>query len=187
MPLGFDPGGIFLSETRYSGERTPIPAPHCELMIAAVCLALLYLASALLAWIDLRRGIIPNWINLSIAIIGLARAAILDGWTAALGAGCEGVVIGAIVFLLRRLYFKFRKFHGLGLGDVKLLAASGIWIGAAGVPVQLLVASLAALAAAGVMQLAGRTMTRQTSLPFGPFLALGLLLTLALLRQGWIN
>ncbi|MGB6397109.1 MAG: A24 family peptidase [Bradyrhizobium sp.] len=156
-------------------------------MIAAICLALLYLASALLAWIDLRRGIIPNWVNLAIAVIGLARAAILDGWTAALGAGCEGVVIGAIVFLLRQLYFKFRKFHGLGLGDVKLLAASGVWIGVAGVPVQLLIASLAALAAAGVMQLAGRTMTRQTSLPFGPFLALGLLFALALLQQGWIN
>jgi leader peptidase (prepilin peptidase)/N-methyltransferase len=156
-------------------------------MIAATCLVLLYLASALLAWFDLRRGIIPNWVNLAIAVIGLARAVLLDGWAAALGAGCEGVVIGAVVWLLRRLYFRFRKFHGLGLGDVKLLAASGIWIGAAGVPVQLLIASLAALAAAGVMQLAGRTMTRQTSLPFGPFLALGLLLTLALLRQGWSN
>ena len=187
MPLGFDPGGIFSSETLYSGERTPIPAPHCELMIAAICLALLYLASALLAWFDLRRGIIPNWVNLAIAVVGLARAATLDGWTAALGAACEGAVIGAIVWLLRRLYFKLRKFHGLGLGDVKLLAASGIWIGVAGVPVQLLVASLAALAAAGVMQLAGQTLTRQTSLPFGPFLALGLLVALALQQHGWIN
>jgi leader peptidase (prepilin peptidase)/N-methyltransferase len=156
-------------------------------MIAAACLTLLYLASALLAWIDLRRGIVPDWLNLAIAVIGLARAVILDSWSAALGAGCEGIVIGAIVWLLRRLYFMFRKFQGLGLGDVKLLAASGIWVGVAGVPVQLLVASLTALAAAGVMQLAGRTMTRQTSLPFGPFLALGLLVTLALQSSGWIG
>jgi leader peptidase (prepilin peptidase) / N-methyltransferase len=156
-------------------------------MIATACFALLCLASGLLAWIDLRRGIIPDWLNLAIAVIGLARAVILDDWAAALGAGCEGIVIGAIVWLLRRLYFMFRKFQGLGLGDVKLLAASGIWIGIAGVPVQLLVASLTALAAAGVMQLAGRTMTRQTSLPFGPFLALGLLVTLALQSSGWIG
>jgi leader peptidase (prepilin peptidase) / N-methyltransferase len=156
-------------------------------MIAAVCLALLYLASGLLAWFDLRRGIIPDWLNLAIAVIGLARAVILDGWAAALGAGCGGIVIGAIVWLLRRLYFMFRKFQGLGLGDVKLLAASAIWIGVAGVPVQLLVASLTALAAAGAMQLAGRTMTRQTPLPFGPFLALGLLVTLALQSSGWIG
>jgi leader peptidase (prepilin peptidase) / N-methyltransferase len=156
-------------------------------VIAAACFALLCLASGLLAWIDLRRGVIPDWLNLAIAVIGLARAVILDGWAAALSAGCEGIVIGAIVWLLRRLYFMFRKFQGLGLGDVKLLAASGIWIGVAGVPVQLLVASLTALAAAGVMQLAGRTMTRQTSLPFGPLLAFGLLVALALQQGGRIS
>lgn len=156
-------------------------------MIAAALLALLCLASALLAWIDLRRGIIPDWVNLTIAVLGLARAIILDSWAAALSAGCEGLVIGAIVWLLRRLYFTFRKFQGLGLGDVKLLAASGVWIGIAGVPVQLLVASMAALAAASVMQLAGRTMTRQTSIPFGPYLALGLLAALALQQTAWIG
>lgn len=157
-------------------------------MIAAIFLTLLCLSSALLAWIDLRRGIIPDWLNLVIAVVGLARAVIFDGWAAAVSAGCEGIIIGAIVWLLRRLYFMFRKFQGLGLGDVKLLAASGTWIGVAGVPVQLLVASLTALAAAGVMQLAGRTMTRQTSLPFGPFLALGLLwVTLALQQTGLIS
>ncbi|HEV2977019.1 MAG TPA: A24 family peptidase [Casimicrobiaceae bacterium] len=156
-------------------------------MIAASCLALLYLATALLAWIDLRRGIIPDWLNLAIAIVGLARAAVLDGWAAALSAGCEGIIIGVIVWLLRQLYFMFRKFQGLGLGDVKLLAASGVWIGIAGVPLQLLVASLTALAAAGVVQLTGRSMTRQTTMPFGPFLALGLLVTLALQQGGWIS
>ena len=156
-------------------------------MIAASCLALLYLATALLAWIDLRRGIIPDWLNLAIAVVGLARAAVFDGWAAALSAGCEGIIIGVIVWLLRQLYFIFRKFQGLGLGDVKLLAASGVWIGIAGVPVQLLVASLTALAAAGVVQLTGRSMTRQTTIPFGPFLALGLLVTLALQQGGWIS
>jgi leader peptidase (prepilin peptidase)/N-methyltransferase len=156
-------------------------------MIASISLALLALASLVLAWIDLRRGIIPDWLNLMIAVVGLARAVMLDGWAAALGAGCEGIVVGVIVWLLRQLYFMLRKFQGFGLGDVKLLAASGIWIGIAGVPLQLLVASLTALAAAGVMQLAGRSMTRQTAMPFGPFLALGLLVTLALQQGGWIG
>jgi leader peptidase (prepilin peptidase)/N-methyltransferase len=112
---------------------------------------------------------------------------LLGGWEAAFGVGCEGIAVGAIAWLLRRLYFMFRKYQGLGLGDVKLLAASGVWIGLAGVPVQLLVGSLAALAAAGGLHLAGRTMTRQTSLPFGPFLALGLLVTLILQQTGLIG
>jgi leader peptidase (prepilin peptidase)/N-methyltransferase len=156
-------------------------------MIAATSLALIYLASARLAWIDLRRGIIPDWLNLAIAVIGLAKAVLLDGWAAGLSAGCEGIVIGAIVWLLRRLYFMFRKFQGLGLGDVKLLAASGIWVGIAGVPIQLLIASVTALAAAGVMHVAGRTVTRLTPLPFGPFLALGLVATVSLQHGGWIG
>jgi len=40
---------------------------------------------------------------------------------------------------------------------------------------QLLIASLTALAATGMLRLAGQDMTRQTSLPFGPFLVVGLL------------
>lgn len=144
-------------------------------MIAAIFFALLCVASALLALIDLRRGIIPNWLNLAIAVAGLARAALLEGFTATLAAGLEGLAVGAIVWLLRRLYFMLRKFDGLGLGDVKLLAASGIWIGITGVPVQLLVASLSALTVAALLRLTGRIVTAKTSLPFGPFLVLGLL------------
>lgn len=155
-------------------------------MISATFPTLLCLACILLAWTDLRWGLIPDWLNLAIAAIGLARAGLLDGWEAALTAGIEGLVVGAIIWLLRQLYFLYRKFQGLGLGDVKLLAASAVWIGFAGVPLQLLVGSLAALAAAGMLHVAGRTMTRQTSLPFGPFLAAGLLATLALQQNAWL-
>jgi leader peptidase (prepilin peptidase)/N-methyltransferase len=154
-------------------------------MIAVAFLVLLALASLLLAWIDLRHGIIPDWLNLAIAGLGLVRIAVLDDWTLALGAAAQGILTGAIVWLLRWLYFRLRQRQGLGLGDVKLLAAAAIWVGIAGIPMLLLVASLAALVAAGVLHLAGEKMTRQTALPFGPFLALGLLTTLALQQTGW--
>ena len=156
-------------------------------MTTVLFLVLLALASLLLAWIDLRRGIIPDWLNLAIAILGLARIAIPDGWALALGAALEGVLTGAIVWLLRWLYYRLRQRQGLGLGDVKLLAAAAVWVGIAGIPMLLLVASLAALAAAGVLHLTGEKMTRQTALPFGPFLALGLLTTLTLQQTGWMG
>jgi leader peptidase (prepilin peptidase)/N-methyltransferase len=155
-------------------------------MIAAALLALLALASFALAWIDFRCGIIPNWLNLVIVLAGLARAWLLDGWDAALAAVVDGLMIGATVFVLRWLYFRFRGHHGLGLGDVKLLAASAVWIGVAGIPIQLLVGSITALIAAVTLHVTGRTITRHTALPFGPFLALGLLATLAMRQQGWI-
>jgi leader peptidase (prepilin peptidase)/N-methyltransferase len=139
----------------------------------------LCLFGGLLALIDIRHGIIPDWLNLSIAGLGLAKVVIAGGSVAGIEAVCEGAAIGLIFWLLRRLYFGLRKIQGLGLGDVKFLAAAGIWIGVAGLPILLLIAALTALAAAGTMQLAGRDMTRRTSVPFGPFLAIGLLLALA--------
>jgi leader peptidase (prepilin peptidase) / N-methyltransferase len=140
--------------------------------------ATLCVLGAVLAWIDIRDGIIPDWLNLSVAGLGLAKIVIVGSLTAGIEATGEGAAIGLIFWLLRRLYFGWRKIQGLGLGDVKFLAAAGIWIGIAGLPMLLLSAALTALAVAGVMQLAGRDMTRRTSLPFGPFLTIGLLLAL---------
>jgi leader peptidase (prepilin peptidase) / N-methyltransferase len=154
-------------------------------MIAVTLLALLALAGLALAWIDFRWGIIPDWLNLLIAGAGLAWAWLSESWDGVVAPLIEGLIIGAGVFAFRWLYFRLRGQHGLGLGDVKLLAASAIWIGVTGIPVQLLVASITALIAALALHITGRTMTRQTALPFGPFLALGLLATLALQLQGW--
>jgi leader peptidase (prepilin peptidase)/N-methyltransferase len=156
-------------------------------MIATASLILLGLACVWLAWTDLRDGIIPDWLNLLVAATGVVRMVALAGWAPAVAALCEGVVIGAVVWLLRWLYFRWRTFHGLGLGDVKLLAASAVWIGVSGAPMQLLIASITALAAAGVVRLSRRTMTRQTALPFGPFLALGLLAVILLQQRGLID
>lgn len=155
-------------------------------MIVLLCVTLLGVASLLLAWIDFRQGIIPDWLNLAIVILGVIRAAMLGGWPLAAEYIVGGAIIGAVVWLLRQLYFTVRKVQGLGLGDVKLLAASALWIGVSGIPMQILVASVTALVAAAVLHVTGRTMTRQSALPFGPFLALGLLSVLAIQQSGWL-
>lgn len=74
---------------------------------------------AVLAWIDIRDGIIPDWLNLTIAALGLIRIVMSADLAAALGALGEGVIIGGVFWLLRRLYFSYRGIQGLGLGDVK--------------------------------------------------------------------
>ncbi|MGF6427743.1 MULTISPECIES: prepilin peptidase [Bradyrhizobium] len=136
------------------------------------------------ALIDLRHGIIPNWLNLAIAALGLANVVVTEGTMAAFTAMGIAVLVGVLFLLLQRVYFALRQVDGLGLGDVKFLAAAAIWVGATGIPTLLLIAALAALVVAGGLQLAGHEMKRQTSIPFGPFLALGLLLTPAL--QSWL-
>jgi leader peptidase (prepilin peptidase)/N-methyltransferase len=153
-------------------------------MLIGASFGLLCLLSAVLAWIDIRQGIIPDWLNFAIAGLGLSKASVVGGSLGALEAVCEGAAIGAAFWLLRRLYFSFRKIQGLGLGDVKFLAAAGIWVGVVGLPMLVMTAALTALVCAGAMQLTGRQLTAQTSMSFGPFLAIGLLLTLSL-QQHW--
>ena len=153
-------------------------------MLIGVSFGLLCLLSAVLAWIDIRQGIIPDWLNSAIAGLGLSKTLVVGGPLGGLEAVCEGAAIGAVFWLLRRLYFSYRQIQGLGLGDVKFLAAAGIWVGVVGLPMLVMTAALTALACAGTMQLTGRQLTARTSMSFGPFLAIGLLLTLSL-QQRW--
>lgn len=58
-------------------------------------------------------------------------------------------------------------------------------MGVAGIPLVLLIATITALACAGVMQLSGRALNPRTSLSFGPFLAGGLVLKVGFQQLGF--
>jgi leader peptidase (prepilin peptidase) / N-methyltransferase len=154
-------------------------------MLVLLSFGLLCLLCAVLAWIDIRDGIIPDWLNLAIAGLGIVTIIMTGGLTVALEALGEGAAIAGAFWLLRRLYFSFRGIQGLGLGDVKFLGAAGIWVGVAGIPLVLLVATITALACVGIAKISGRALTAQTSMSFGPFLAAGLLLTSGLQQYGF--
>jgi leader peptidase (prepilin peptidase) / N-methyltransferase len=154
-------------------------------LLSAGFFAALCLLCGTVALIDFRRGIIPDTHNFAIACLGLTRTVIADGALAGVEAAAEALAVGMIFWLFRRFYFVLRKIQGLGLGDVKFLAAATPWVGIAGIPMLLLIAALSALIAIGAMLMAGQRLTRQTSLPFGPFLAIGLLM--ALVAQQWLG
>ena len=125
--------------------------------------------------VDLRRRIIPDALNLALLGLGLAFAAWREGagWGAASALAQAGLAY-LLFWSLRALHARLRGRIGLGLGDVKFIAAATAWTGLAGLPVLILAASLSALAAVGLGALAGRRIAATTRLPFGPFLALGL-------------
>ncbi len=75
--------------------------------------------------------------------------------------------------LIGWLYHRYRGLDGLGLGDAKLFAAAGAWVGAEGLSTVLLMACGSALVAALVWQQFDKSMDGQTAIPFGPFLAFG--------------
>lgn len=139
-------------------------------------LATLALAAALLAiavW-DARTLRIPDFLSLPLVAAGLAaawavsRLPLLDHL---IGAVCGYLILFLVAFLYRRV----RGREGLGLGDAKLLAAGGAWLGWAALPSVVLAASFTGLGHALVLVALKRGQGRR-ELPFGPHIAFAILL-----------
>jgi leader peptidase (prepilin peptidase) / N-methyltransferase len=124
-----------------------------------------------LGWIDLRRWLLPDVLTLPLVLLGLAEAAWFD--PAELSDRALGAVCGYLVLrLIAWLYRMVRGADGLGGGDAKLLAAAGAWVGVSGLPSVLAGAACGGLVVAGALALRGMKLSRNSALPFGPFLAL---------------
>lgn len=115
---------------------------------------------------DLERRIIPNRILAVASLIGVAIVAISDPASlperAAAAAGAGGL------FFLAALAYP----GGMGMGDVKLAAAMGLFLGVEVVPA-LLVALLAGSVVGVATIVRHGTGARKRAIPFGPFLAIG--------------
>ncbi|KIN71052.1 prepilin peptidase [Sulfitobacter guttiformis] len=129
--------------------------------------AILILILARLIWIDLEQLRLPDHYTIPLVVAGLAISA-PDGGVALLSSAIGGAGGFALFWLIGHYYFTRHGTEGLGLGDAKLFAASGTWLGALLLPQVLLVASLGGLAFA----LCRRGGVRKP-LAFGPWLALG--------------
>ena len=115
---------------------------------------------------DLERRIIPNRILIVAAVAGAAIAAVGDPGSLPERA-IAAAAAGGVLFAAALAYPK-----GMGLGDVKLAAAMGVFLGrnvAPAILVALLAGSLVGLA----MIAREGAAARKRAIPFGPFLALG--------------
>jgi prepilin peptidase CpaA len=91
---------------------------------------------------DIRSRRIPNWLVLPFGLAGIAASAVTHGWSG-FGQSLLGILLAS--FLLGGLYW----LGGMGMGDVKLCAAIGAWIG----PQQLLMALVVMGIVGGLMAL----------------------------------
>lgn len=120
--------------------------------------------------IDLEHQILPNRITLpGIAVGFVASLWLWPGWRDSL----LGILLGGgILWAIAEAYFRVRREEGLGMGDVKMLAMIGAFLGWQQVLVTLVLSS-AAGALVGVALMAAGRGTMKYALPFGTFLALG--------------
>ena len=91
-----------------------------------------------------------------------------------LRSSCIGIVAGGgSLYLIAWLYWLIRREYGLGMGDVKLLAAIGGWLGWQALLPTLSIGSSVGAVVGGILIIFSRKMTMRTAIPFGPFLVLG--------------
>lgn len=137
-----------------------------------------------LGWIDAENYILPDVLTLPLILAGLAQA-----WFFARDAvtdRAEACALAAAVLIgIAYGYRRLRHRDGLGMGDAKLLAAGGAWVGLIATPWIMIFGGMLGLLYALVLRLSGRPLTRTTAIPFGPFLAAGIWMAWLLLwRRG---
>lgn len=131
---------------------------------------ILALTLSLLAWIDLRERRLPDRMTIPLILSGLALAFLRD--PASLGAHVTGATVAYALFaFIGQIYFRKQGVEGLGLGDAKLFAAAGAWLGWSDLPLVLLIASVGGLAQALLL-----SASRSGNIAFGPWLGFGFFL-----------
>lgn len=138
--------------------------------LTGALLMLLACALVILAVTDLEAGIIPDKVSLALAAIGLVFQIVVGNVWLGLA---TAVFTGVLALLLRIIFLHLLKRESLGLGDVKLFAVAGLWLGPAGLPVFLIMSGLIGL----ITGLARRVLGGGREFPFGPAMALGLFCT----------
>lgn len=169
--------------------RAPIAPRYVLVEIAAIAIAACALALfgftpaaglfAVFGWmllalgvIDLETGYLPDWLTAPLGVIGLlANGA---GLFTPLRDAVIGAVAGfAIFWAISEGYRRLRGMEGLGLGDAKLLAALGAWLGWAALPFIVFGAAIFTLLAALISSWwNSQKLDAATPLPLGPGLCL---------------
>jgi leader peptidase (prepilin peptidase)/N-methyltransferase len=132
----------------------------------AFCAALI-----VVTFIDLQHQIIPDTISLPGILCGLLLSLLMPSLTffdsllgAALGGGSLLIIAGG--------YYLITRQEGMGLGDVKLLAMMGAFLGWQSILFIIMVGSFSG-ALVGIAVMIKKKKDRRYAIPFGPFLSLG--------------
>lgn len=165
---------------------------------AVVTAVYMLLAFSLIAvtFTDLKYMIIPNVITLPGIMLGFLYNSLITDWSSLIEGikymDLSGIIYSAVqvpavnslvgimvgggsLFLIATVYKLIRKTEGMGMGDVKLLAMLGAFLGVKGVFFTLLVSSLIG-STVGLIVILMRMGNFQFALPYGPFLSLGAIL-----------
>lgn len=194
----------------FCGAKIPAMYPMVELLSALSCLwafqlfdpptaAVVYIFSAaliVLSFIDAEYYILPNVITFPGMALGIGVAAVNQFWQPFTAPVVPDLMWsfwgllagGGFLFAVSEIYYLVRKRIGLGFGDVKLLAMTGLLFGPEVAIGTIFMGSLVGAVGGGLaLLISGNKLSKP--LPFGPYLALGTFLCIYLgierLLQGY--
>lgn len=87
-----------------------------------IACAILIPGMLLASWIDFSQRRVPNWLNVALMVVGLTLQGWFFGWSG-IGTGVLGLLTGFGLLIVPWMM------HGMGAGDVKLMAAIGVFLG----------------------------------------------------------
>ncbi len=125
-----------------------------------------------LSFFDIKEFRLPDLITLPLIVAGLL-VTVTFGWSDPIWHGIAAVAGYGSFYAIGEVYQRLRGHAGLGLGDAKLFAAAGAWLGLEPLPSVLLWATGAALAGVLVASALQHRISATSPIPFGPALALG--------------
>jgi leader peptidase (prepilin peptidase) / N-methyltransferase len=120
--------------------------------------------------IDLEHHLLPNVITLPGIAVGFAFSLLTEpGWISSV----IGILLGGgVLYTIAEVYYRVRHEEGLGMGDVKMLAMVGAFLGWKLTLVTLMLASFSG-SIVGLALIVSRRGSLKYALPFGTFLAMG--------------
>ncbi|MBT8473674.1 MAG: prepilin peptidase [Marinicaulis sp.] len=138
--------------------------------LSAFAVTVFFLLLIALAVIDWETGFLPDMLTVTLGGFGL-MCAVLNLFVPLADALIGAVAGFGIFWIIGAAFQKLRGLDGLGLGDAKLLAALGAWLGWQALAPIVFFGSVAALVGYYIARARGAELSKQTEIPFGPALA----------------
>ena len=122
---------------------------------------------------DLEHYIIPNEVTYSLSALAIIISIInINPFHITLSNSLMGGIIsGLLLYVTSKIYFLIRKREGMGMGDVKMIAMIGFWMG---LPTTVIIIILSSILGSlvGIGLILFRKMDRNQLIPYGSFLSL---------------
>ncbi len=138
----------------------------------------IYFATALwlllftVSYVDFHSFKIPNILNAALLAVGVGYNIYIHQtwWLPAI----SFLVASLILFIVSVLYARIRGVQGMGGGDIKLFAASAVWLIPEHLPFVLLLSSLTAILYFMASKTASAANNKMQKIPYGPFLSIAI-------------